>query len=60
MVMLETLAILVVAMLIVMPVVAILLMGLQRVLRQEWPPGRLAMAASAITLALVLAYFVLT
>lgn len=57
--MLEALVILVMAILFVMPVVAILLMGLQRALRQEWPPGRLAMAASAITLALVLAYFVL-
>ena len=45
--------------LIVMPVVAILLMGLQRV-TGEWPPRVLAIATLAITVVLVLAYLFLT
>jgi hypothetical protein len=60
MVMLDTLLIFLIAALIVMPVVAILLMGLQRLSRRIWPPRVLAGAALAITLILVLAYFILS
>ena len=58
--MLESLIFLLLAILIVMPVVAILLMGLQRVTGSTWPPRFLAAAAVAITVVLVLAYLILT
>ncbi len=57
--MLDMVLILLIAILIVMPVVAILLMGLQRV-TGEWPPRVLAIATLAITVVLVLAYLFLT
>ena len=58
--MLESLLFLAIAVLIVMPVVAILLLGLQRVSGSEWPPRYLALATLAITVGLVLAYLVFT
>lgn len=58
--MLDVLLLLAIAVLIVMPVVAILLMGLQRILGRPWPPGVLAAAALGITLVLVLAYAIFT
>jgi hypothetical protein len=48
-----------IAILIVMPVVAILLMGLQRALRATWPPRAMAIASVAITAVVVIAYWVL-
>jgi hypothetical protein len=57
--MLDMVLILLIAILIVMPVVAILLMGLQRV-TGEWPPRALAIATLVITVVLVLAYLFLT
>ena len=58
--MLESLLFLAIAVLIVMPVVAILLLGLQRVSGSAWPPRYLALATLAITVVLVLAYPVVT
>jgi hypothetical protein len=60
MAMVDTLLFLLIAILIVMPVVAILLMGLQRLSRRVWPPRLLAGASLSITLVLVLAYFILS
>ena len=54
--MLETLIFLFIALLIVMPVVAILLMGLQRIGRFSWKPMWLAAASVAISLGSILAY----
>jgi hypothetical protein len=48
-----------IAILIVMPVIAILLMGLQRALRATWPPRALATASLAITAVIVVAYLTL-
>jgi len=58
--MLESLLFLAIAVLIVMPVVAIFLLGLQRVSGSEWPPRYLALVTLAITVVLVLAYLVFT
>ena len=58
--MLETLVLFLIVILIVMPVVAILLMGLQRATGSEWPPSALAVAALVITVVLVVAYLFLT
>lgn len=58
--MLETLVSLLIAILIVMPVVAILLMGLQRLTGSTWPPRLFAVASVVITVVLLLAYFILT
>jgi hypothetical protein len=58
--MLETLVLFLIVILIVMPVVAILLMGLQRATGSAWPPSALAVAALGITVVLVVAYLFLT
>ena len=57
--MLEFILMLFIAILIVMPVVAILLMALQRLTRSEWPPRILAIESVAITLVLIGAYLLL-
>lgn len=57
--MLDVVLVLLIAILIVMPVVAIMLMGLQRLSGRIWPPRVLAGSALAITLAVVLAYLLL-
>ena len=54
--MLDAIFVLGIAILIVMPVVAILLMGLQHVLRATWPPRALAVASITITAVVVMAY----
>jgi hypothetical protein len=54
--MIDILIVLLIAVLIVMPVVAILLMGLQRLSGMTWPPRVLAGAALGITLVLVIGY----
>ncbi len=58
--MLEALIYLLIAILIVMPVVAILLMGLQRLTGSTWPPRWFAVASVVITVVLLLAYLVPT
>ena len=58
--MLDTILMLLIAVLIVMPVVAILLMALERVTSSEWPPRALAIASLVITLVLIGAYLFLT
>ena len=58
--MLDAILVFGIAILIVMPVVAILLMGLQRALRATWPPRTLAVASVAITIVMLGAYLALT
>ena len=58
--MLEAILFLLIAMLIVMPVVFIVLLGIQRLGSLEWKPQTLAIAAVTITVVLVLAYLFLT
>ena len=58
--MLEAIFFLFMAMLIVMPVVFILLLGMQRLSGRLWKPQVLAVAAVTITVVLVLAYLLLT
>ena len=58
--MLESLFLLAIAVLIVMPVVAILLLGLQRISGLEWPSRYLAIVTLATTVVLVVAYLVFT
>ncbi len=55
--MLDVILVFLVAILIVMPVVAIILMGLQRLGGRTWPPRVLAGSALAITVAVVIVYF---
>lgn len=54
--MFDILIVLLIAVLIVMPVVAILLMGLQRLSGSTWPPRVLAGSAVGITVVLVVGY----
>ncbi len=58
--MLEAILFLFIAMLIVMPVVFILLLGIQRLSGRLWKPQVLATAAVTITVVLVLGYLLLT
>jgi len=58
--MFDLLIFLLIAILIVMPVVAILLMGLQRVTGSTWPPRLFAVASVVITVVLLLAYLILS
>jgi hypothetical protein len=58
--MLETVLFLFIAVLIVMPVVAILIMGVQRIGNFDWSPRMLAVASVTITVVLVLGYLLLT
>ena len=58
--MLETVFFLFIAVLIVMPVVFILLLGVQRLSGRRWKPQVLAVAAVTITVVLVLSYLLLT
>jgi hypothetical protein len=57
--MLDDILFLLVALLIVMPVVAILLMGLQPIGRFDWKPQVLAVAVVAISVGLVVLYILL-
>lgn len=57
--MFDALLVVVIGILIVMPVVAILLMGLQRLSGRTWPPRFLAGSAALITLVVVIGYLLL-